>query len=155
MINKLKQIHVYEDIIGELTVTYRRTKALNKQIKSSNDIDKFIRPYFDEYLDNHEEFMIIHLNRANYVRDVQYLSKGSSTASIVHIKFIMQNAILLDSYGIVLVHNHPGGSLKPSKQDIAVTNKIKDAAAFFDITVLDHIILTRESFFSFFDESIL
>ncbi len=155
MIDKLKQIFVYEDVIGELNVSYRRTKSLNKQMKSSKDIYNFILPYFDMYLDHHEEFMIIHLNRANYISDVQYLSKGSSHACIVHIKFIMQNAILLDSAGLVLLHNHPSGSKKPSDKDIEVTNKIKEAASFFDITVVDHLILTREGYYSFADKGLI
>ena len=155
MSTNFKQIHLYNDLLGELTVVYRRTKSLTKQITNSKDAYKFIFPYFDEYLDNHEEFMIIHLNNSGYVSNVQVLAKGSDTACVVSVRLIMQEVLLLQSNKIIAVHNHPSGSLKPSKEDIQITKNIKKAVDYFGVRLMDHLILTRESYFSFLDNGIL
>lgn len=145
----------FKDFVGELAVTYTRTSLPQTRIKSSHDVDDFIRPFFDIAMDNHEEFKIIHLNRTNGVVNIEHHTKGTDTASLASVKDIIRNALLIKCHGIIIVHNHPSGTLKPSQQDIALTKKIKTAANYFDIALLDHLVLTRESFFSFADESIL
>jgi len=103
----------------------------------------------------HEEFWIIYLNNSNKVLQKNQLSKGGITGTLVDVRLVMKNAIELGSVGIVLVHNHPSGTLKPSMADKQLTDKLKTAAESLDIKVLDHIIVTEASYFSFADNKLL
>lgn len=147
----MNRISTFKDFVGELKVNYRRTTKPTIQIVSSQSGADFMREYFDEIMDNHEEVKVLHLNRNNEVVNVDKLTSGSDTASIVPIKDIIRNALLIKVHGIILFHNHPSGNLKPSKADISITKKLRDAGAFFDIKLLDSIILTRESYYSLAD----
>ena len=151
----LHRIKTYKDFVGELTATYRRTEKPTIKVTSSLSAADFMRPYFDTCMDDHEEFKVLHLNRNNLVVNVDHVSSGSDTGTMVPIKDIVRNALLIKTHGILLFHNHPSSNTKPSDQDIEVTKKIKTAAAYFDIALLDHIILTRESYYSFANENIL
>jgi DNA repair protein RadC len=148
-------IKKFKNFVGELTATYRRTSLPTVKINSSVDIFKFIYPYFDAIMDDHEEVKVIHLNRSNHVVNVHHVSSGSDNASIVEIKDILRHAILIKTNSIVLVHNHPSGNLKQSKADEAITNRLKIAVEYFDIKLVDSIIVTREFYKSFRDDGIL
>jgi len=104
---------------------------------------------------NHEEFWVLHLNNANTVLHTQHLSKGGYTATLVDVRIILKEALALGAISLILVHNHPSGSLKPSQADIAITKKITKAAASVDIQVLDHLILADRAYYSFADDNIL
>ena len=83
------------------------------------------------------------------------LSSGGITGTVADPRNILQAAILSNATGIILCHNHPSGNLEPSSFDEAITSKIKEAAAYLDIRIMDHIILTSESFYSFADEGLI
>ncbi len=103
----------------------------------------------------HEEFWILMLDRSNHVIKKGQISSGGVSGTVVDPKLVFKNALdELASY-IILVHNHPSGNLKPSEPDIRLTKKIKDAGFMLEIPILDHIIITNESYFSFADEGIL
>ena len=102
-------------------------------------------------MDDHEEFKVIHLSRANKVVNVDNSALGTDVACLVSIKDIIRNALLIKVHSVILVHNHPSGSLEPSIADIELTDKLKRAFGFFDMKVLDHIIITREGYYSFSD----
>jgi len=102
-----------------------------------------------------EEFKVLILNRANEVLGVYPLSRGGTTSTIVDSKLLFSVALKCNAAGIILAHNHPSGNLKPSQPDISLTSKIKEAASLFEISLLDHIIVTKEKYFSFADESLL
>ncbi len=118
--------------------------------KSANDL---LRPLIAEL--PHEEFWVIYLNNANKVLDLQQLSKGGTTGTIVDVRLTLKRALLLGAVGVILAHNHPSGSLKPSAADIQLTKKLEQAGKSLDIKVLDHLIITEKSYFSFADEHLL
>lgn len=108
----------------------------------------------------YEEFWAIHLNNSNKVIFKQQVSTGGLTRTLVDHRKIFKTALEQGSTKIILAHNHPSGNLKPSNEDIALTRKIQTAANYFDISVLDHIIVCnsndiRNAFFSFADEGLL
>ncbi len=148
----LDRIKTYRDFVGELNVNYKRTTIPSVKINDSLSVVEFIRPYFEDFIDNHEEVKVIHLNRANKIVNIDHVSKGSDTSSLVPIKDIVRNALLIKTHGIILVHNHPSGNCQPSKADINISNKLKSCIELFEIRMLDSIILTRESFYSLLDE---
>ena len=103
----------------------------------------------------HEEFWIIYMNNANKVLQKMQLSKGGITGTLVDIRLVLKSALELGATGLILAHNHPSGSLKPSEADKQITYKLKTAAESLDIKVLDHLIITEKAYFSFTDETIL
>lgn len=149
------RMETYKDFIGELTAIYRRTSTPAVKILSSKDIRSFIYPYFDEIMDDHEEVKVIHLSTNNSVVNVHESTKGSEVGCLVDIKAILRHALLIKTNAIVVVHNHPSGSLYPSQADKTFTDKLIKAASYLDIQVLDSVIITRESYYSFADEGLL
>ena len=155
MKKEFQRLATFKDFVGELTVNYRRTKLPTTQIDSSFVAYEFIQPYFDSCMDDHEEFKIIHLNRSNHVVNVDESWKGTDTSCLVSIRDLARNVILIKCSAVILCHNHPSSNLKPSIADQQLTDKIIQALSFFDIKVLDHIILTRESYSSFADKGLI
>lgn len=103
----------------------------------------------------HEEFWILVLNRANQVMKEEYLSKGGISGTVVDVRLICKLALQSNASGIVIGHNHPSGQVVPSEQDKAITKKLKDALKFFDIALLDHLIIGDQQYFSFSDDGLL
>ena len=103
----------------------------------------------------HEEFWVVYLNNANKIIFKAQLSKGGITGTIVDVRLVFKIALEQNAVAIVLAHNHPSGKLQASEADIQVTKRIKNAGLQLDISVLDHIIVTEHSYFSFADEGIL
>jgi DNA repair protein RadC len=95
------------------------------------------------------------LNQSNRINHVEIVSEGGITGTIADPRIILKKALEENAVGLILCHNHPSGSLKPSRQDEEITKKIKEAAKYFDIKVLDHIIVSDVGYFSFADEGIL
>jgi DNA repair protein RadC len=102
-----------------------------------------------------EQFKIILLNRAHKVLGILHLSSGGMTATVADVRLIFAAAIKASAVSIVLAHNHPSGSLKPSQADMELTQKIKLAGNVLDVVLLDHLIISSEGFFSFADEGML
>jgi DNA repair protein RadC len=103
----------------------------------------------------HEEFWIVYLNNANKVLQTSQLSKGGITGTVVDIRLALKKALELGAVAIILSHNHPSGVLRPSEADIALTKKLSTASESLDIKVLDHVIITEKSYFSFADQNLL
>ena len=99
-----------------------------------------------------EEFWVLLLNRANRVIDTIKVSQGGTSATVVDVKLVMRSALQQLASAVILCHNHPSNNLNPSQADDRVTEKIKSAAALFDISVLDHIIVGEDGYFSYVDE---
>lgn len=102
-----------------------------------------------------ESFIVIALSTGNNVLGFYKVSSGGVTSTTADPRVIFQFALLSNATSIILVHNHPSGSLKPSKADKEITIKIRDAGKILDINVLDHIIVTSESYFSFMNEGLM
>ncbi|MBG44552.1 MAG: hypothetical protein CL530_11365 [Aequorivita sp.] len=133
----------------------RRTgEALErKKITSSNAVFEFVQPIIGEL--PHEEFWILYLNNSNKIIKSAQLSKGGITGTVVDVRLAFKEALQLGAVGIILAHNHPSGTLKPSQADIQLTRKLKTAGESLDIKVLDHLIVTEKAYFSFADENML
>jgi len=95
--------------------------------------------------------VVLYLNNANITMGYSVIGIGGITATYVDIRLILRDALLTQSTSIILCHNHPSGSLKPSQADINLTKKIKSAAEVMDISILDHLILTESEYYSFAD----
>ncbi len=122
-------------------------------IKSSADIARYLQIKLKDL--RHEVFAVLFLNRANKVNHFEVISEGGMTGTIADPRIILRKALEEDAVNLILCHNHPSGSLKPSRIDEQLTAKIKDAASLLDISVLDHIIVSDAGYFSFADEGIL
>jgi len=143
-------------IIAALELGRRRRgeEALEKkQITSSKSVFELMQPVIGEL--EHEEFWIIYLNNSNKVIQKNQLSKGGITGTLVDVRLVLKNALEVGALGLILAHNHPSGTLKPSEADKNITQKLKLAAQSLDIKVLDHLIITEKEYFSFADENVL
>ena len=123
------------------------------QISGSKDAYSILKNYLEDL--QKEEFWAIFLNQSNKVVHTQQLSSGGINQSIVDVRILFKNALELLSTGIIIAHNHPSGSLKPSAEDINITKKIKEAGNILNIQLLDHLIITQDHYFSFADEGLL
>lgn len=140
----------------EISLKFKGKKSELKTVNTSSDAAEICRHCFDEgKLDWVEEFVVIALNRANKVIGFYKVSSGGLTGTVADPKVIYQFALLSSATSIILSHNHPSGNTRPSQADIDLTLKIRDAGKFLDIKLLDHIIITDESYTSFADEGYL
>jgi DNA repair protein RadC len=138
----------------ELGRRRRGGEALEKnKITSSVSVFEFMQPIIGEL--PHEEFWIVYLNNSNKVIQKNQLSKGGITGTLVDVRLALKTALEVGATGIILAHNHPSGTLKPSEADKKLTKKLKIAAESLDIKVLDHLIITEKAYFSFADENML
>lgn len=122
-------------------------------IKSSKDVFDIMQSVLSDL--NHEEFWVLYLNNSNKVLLKHQVSKGGLTATLVDVRLLFKKAIELSAVGIILCHNHPSGKLKPSNSDKELTNKIKSGSVSLDIKLLDHLIVTQKSYFSFADNGLI
>ena len=122
-------------------------------ILTSKDLANYLKAQFQ--FKRHEVFAVVFLNRANKINHFEIISEGGITGTVADPRIILKRALEHDAISMVLCHNHPSGSLKPSRQDEELTERIKIAAKFFDIRVMDHLIVSDEGFYSFADEGIL
>ncbi len=143
-------------IAAALELGRRRESAapLEKSIvKSSSDIARYLQIKLKDY--RHEVFAVLFLNRANKINHFEIVSEGGITGTVADPRVILRKALEQDAVNIILCHNHPSGSLKPSRADEQLTTKIKEAARFLDIAVMDHLIVSEDGYYSFADEGLL
>ena len=144
--------------VAEIELIYRsKVKAADRaRINSSIDAVNVLRTLWEEgKIDLVEQFKVLYLNRANHVLCVYNLSTGGVTGTVADPRLVFAAALKLNACSLILCHNHPSGSLQPSRADEELTMKIKNAGTFLDIKVLDHLILSSEDHFSFADEGLL
>ena len=144
--------------VCEIELIYRpKVKASERaSVTSSEDAYRLFLGSWDENkLEFVEQFKVMYLNRANKVLGIVTISTGSVTGTIADPKLIMAGALKANAQGIILAHNHPSGNLNPSEVDIKITQKLIKAGEFLEIRVLDHIIVTKEGYYSFADEGVL
>lgn len=124
-----------------------------KQISSSFDAFQLMQTLIGDL--PHEEFWVLCLNNSNKVIYQFQLSKGGLTSTVVDIRMLFKTALEHLSTAILLIHNHPSGQLRPSQADKEITKKIAQAGEHLEIRLLDHIIITRESYYSFADNGLI
>jgi len=143
--------------IAEITINFKpiRRACELTQITNSKQLSDFFRSIWSHRIEYVEEFYLLLLNRGNKILGFVKLSEGGTCGTVVDIKMIFQAALKANAQYIVVCHNHPSGGLQPSQTDIYLTKKIADAGRLIGIELLDHIILTAESYYSFVDEGVL
>lgn len=127
--------------------------AKSSKIETSDSAYKILYPYLADL--DHEQFYALLLNKANKLIEVVRVSQGGVSATIADTRIILKLAIERLASSIIISHNHPSGALKPSQADIDLTNNLKAASKIIDVKLLDHIIITNDSYFSFADEGII
>ena len=125
-------------------------------IAHADDVVNLIKK-FPSYmkLDVKEYFWLISLTNANKVLSASEINIGTLDTTVINIREIFQTALLTHAKAIILVHNHPSGNVNPSMADKDITKKMKQAAEYLELTILDHIIITKDAYFSFADEGVL
>lgn len=157
-IQKIKGIGVAKaiTIAAAMEIGRRRHSSdfIQKQkVTTSNDIAQYLKTNLKDY--THEVFAVIFLNRANKINHFEIISQGGLTGTVADPRVILKKALESGATSLILSHNHPSGNLKPSRQDEELTQKIKQAASYLDIKVMDHVIVSDEGYFSFADEGML
>lgn len=149
--------NLFTSNLAEIQISYRNKVKPSEMRKvcGSRDIEELLRNVWSDRLEYVEEFMVICLNRANKVLGWARVSSGGISGTVADPKVIFQVALKANASSIILAHNHPSGNLQPSEADIRLTSKNKEAGLLLDLPVLDHIILTPESYYSFADEGLI
>lgn len=142
--------------ISEIQVSYY-PNILNKiKITSSKILEEVLRGNWNPgSISLFEEFKAILLNNSNQTIGIVKLGEGNNKSTVIDFKRLFQVVLKTNAANIILAHNHPSGSLKPSQADIEITTKVKKGCDLLDVKLLDHVILTSESYYSFADNSII
>ncbi len=144
--------------ISEISVIYRPSFVSDSIITHSEDSTKVFREFIEEdTIHLQEHFLVMYLNQANRVLGIYRLSKGGITGTVADIRLILSVALKTAATSLILAHNHPSGNLRPSNADLELTARIKEAAKYMDIRLLDHIILSPKEgyYYSFADEGVI
>jgi len=145
--------------VAEIELIYKsKVKASQRPtVTTSQDAFKLFKQNWDENkIEFIEQFKVLFLNRSNKVLAIFELSTGGVTGTVADPKLVFAAALKLNACNIILCHNHPSGSLKPSQADEALTRKIKEAGRYLDLPVIDHLIISGENnYYSFADEGLL
>ncbi|MBS1598403.1 MAG: JAB domain-containing protein [Bacteroidetes bacterium] len=136
----------------ELIYKSKVKPSTRPKIKNSKDAyEIFYQTWDKNKIELQEQFKVMLLNRANKVLGIYEMSTGGITGTVADPKLIYAVVLKSSAVNIILAHNHPSGSLDPSKADLELTSKISEAGKYFDIKVLDHIIISEEGYHSFAD----
>lgn len=143
-----------ENLLAEIQVSYNTNSSIKPKIESSHSAyEILLASWFAGTIELQEEFKVLLLNRANQVLGIYNLSKGGTAGTVVDIKILFAVALKCNASSIIVAHNHPSARLKPSLQDIEITKKIKGASELLDIKLLDHLIISKNGYYSFTNES--
>ena len=143
-------------VLSEIKVSYTNKNSDGIKVTSSQSVYQLLLSCWNKStIELQEEFKVLLLNRANKVLGIYPVSRGGVSGTLVDPKLIFSVALKCNASGLILVHNHPSGNLKPSEADKSLTHKMESAAKFLDIKVIDHLIITKDSYFSFADEGLL
>lgn len=145
-------------IVSEIELTYKSKIKISErpQIKSSKDAYLLLKSSWDQgKIDYFEQFKILFLNHSFKALGLYEMSSGGITGTIVDLRMIFSAALKANATNIMITHNHPSGNTSPSEADRHMTAKIRQAGELLDIKLLDHLIITSESYYSFADEGAL
>jgi len=146
------------NVVKEMDYCYLKKEKSSfpkTQIKSSLDAYNVIKEFYHDDIDIYESFFILLVNQGLHTTGYAKISQGGVGGTIVDVKIVAKYVVDSLCSNVIVAHNHPSGSLKPSGSDIEVTKKLKAMLKYFDCKILDHVILTSEGFFSFADQGLL
>jgi len=137
--------------VNEIQVLYKPRLDLTPltKIVSSTEIVTFLNTIWTDDIEYRERFYAVYLNRQNKILGYYLISIGGCSGTVVDTKMIFQPAINFHASSVILAHNHPSGNRNPSVQDIRLTKRIVEAGKLLEIPILDHVILTVDSYYSF------
>lgn len=136
--------------LAEIKVSYSTTNTTKIKITKGEEAYKILLNSWDiNTIELQEEFKVLLLNKANEVLGIYQLSKGGIAGTVIDVRLIFSVALKCNATGIIICHNHPSGNLKPSVADINITKKIKECSTLLDITLIDHLIISKTGFYSF------
>lgn len=136
----------------ELTITRKNNNSFEKvQINSSLKAAEYIRKFYHEDIEIYESFFILLLDNTLNTIGYAKISQGGLTSTVVDVRIICKYAIDSLAVNVMIAHNHPSGTLRPSESDLQITKKIKNALNLLDVNLTDHIILTANNYYSFRD----
>ena len=136
--------------LRKVETVYKKEKLL-----TPDESSRFIKQFYFDDIEIYESCFIVMLNRQNQTMGYAKISQGGIVGTVVDVRLVCKYAIESLCTSIIMAHNHPSGQLKPSEADIRLTKRIKEALAMFDIDLVDHLILTKDSYFSLRDEYLL
>ena len=139
--------------LPEITLKYKAGNTKKTILTGSETTSNLLRSLYDsDTLEINENVIVLFLNRANKTLGWTKHSSGGACSCIMDVKLILTTALQCGAQAMILSHNHPSGNLKPSQQDLAITARINTACKALDLTLLDHVIITTEGYYSFADE---
>ena len=142
--------------VAEIQVSYNPSKVFNFKIEDSRkSFELILQKWEQDRIEMQEEVKVLLLNRNNKVLGIYALAKGGITSCVVDVRIILAVALKALATGIILVHNHPSGNLQPSTDDKKITEQLNSSCKLMGITLLDHLIITKDDYFSFADEGLL
>lgn len=145
---------INDNNIAEVRLIYSsKVSASDRpQVRCSTGALELFRESWDkETIELYEECKLMLLNRSNKVLGIAQISQGGISGTITDVRIILQYALKANASGIILCHNHPSGNIEPSEADIKITSKLKEASMIHDITLLDHLIITNDGYYSMAD----
>jgi len=144
--------------VAEVELIYRSKVKASERIKvrASSEAHVVFRQYWNmDKIDLLEDFKVLFLNRNNRVLGIFNLSSGGVSGTVVDVKLIFSAALKVNASSIIVCHNHPSGNLRPSRSDIDITKKVKQAGSILDIALIDHLIITSENYYSMADAGVI
>jgi DNA repair protein RadC len=142
----------YKTSLPELFLGRKKSDALKIKVRTSKDSYDFFKQVWDEdTLEFCESSIVVYLNRANNTIGWMKVSQGGITGTVIDPKIVLAGALKCGAVAMIIAHNHPSGNLKPSQADIDLTRKLKAACSILDMTLLDHVILAEDGYYSFSD----
>lgn len=152
-------MNIETSTMPEITLNYRSSSAERIQLKSSIEVYKHIKKirsiFNDDTMDLHETCIVIYFNRKLESIGWIIISQGGLSGTVVDPKLVFSTALKCAASGLIMAHNHPSGNNSPSNEDITICKQIKNAAEFFNLQLVDNLIITRNEYYSFGDNGIL
>jgi len=151
------QPNLFNSNLAEIKVSYKSKVKYSemRKVVSAKDAEEILRNIWSDAMELREEFFMLLLNRANKVLGFYRISEGGTAGTVVDPKLVFSIALKCHASSIILSHNHPSGNTKPSEADIRLTKNLIEGGKLLEISILDHLILTTENFFSFADEGLM
>ena len=139
--------------IAEISINYKPLDSITtiEKVGGSKDAVEFFRAVWSDRMEYVEEVYMLLLNRCNCILGFVKVSEGGTSGTVIDAKIVFQAALKANAQSIVLCHNHPSGNCSPSEADIQLTKRIKEAGKILELTLLDHIVITKNSYYSFAD----
>ena len=144
------------NFLNEIIISYRTPKTKKFKVANLNNAVDFVKSlYKASTIELYETVYLLLLNNNNEIKGYYKLTDGATDKAIIDVKLIYSIALKTLASGIIIAHNHPSGNPQPSKEDIHITKNIKEIGGLLEITLLDHIIVTRDNTTSFAYQGLL